>query len=674
MIFEVCEDGSVILKHFSNRDADPEVKKHPVKRKIVNVHVSGENKMENHVFKNTGCSGDLTLKYHSHKYYENELGAKLEITQNDSRMSVISHYQFYNNTDTVRAWTTVKNISDEPLGLEYVSSFTYTGFNDGKQEMEDNLLYHICHNSWNKEFNWQTFTPPELGHENVVVATSKRILVSNTGTWSTKEYIPMGAIENTELKSVYLWQIESNGSWEWEISGIGSLLYLNLSGPTDNEHAWYKELDSGESFESVTVAISLGENFNSALKEMTLYRRNIYKINEANAKIPVIFNDYMNCLGANPTEENEIPIIDLAAKAGAEYYCMDAGWHEEKTWGWMFNIGEWQECAARFPHGLKKVFDHVKEKGMVPGIWVEIEVMGIDCPIAKEWPDECFFMKHGKRVATRGRYQLDFRSTIVRDYVTGVVDRLIRDYGIGYFKFDYNQDSGVGTEANSDSLGDGLLEHNRAVYSWLCEISAKYPDLIIENCASGGMRMDYKQLSLLSIQSTSDQTNYLWNANIASKSSTAVLPEQSAVWAYPRGEADENNVVMNMVNSLLQRIHLSGKIFDWSDWQMAIVQEAIECYKSYRHEIPLSIPFYPLGLAKQTDPFFCSAYYTPSCVRMAVWRMDGEDDTVFIPVATEYQNTRIIYPKKNKATVTRVDGGVKVTLNDKRSAIILEIY
>ena len=673
ILFEVCEDGSTILKHFSLRDEDKDRVKAPEKRKIVNIQVSGENKMDNHIFKNTGCSGDYTLKYDSHEYYENELGNKLEIVQKDSRMRVVSHYQFYRDASAVRAWTSVTNIADEPLGLQYVSSFTYTGFDDGKLPIEENIRYHICHNTWNKEFNWRSFTPAELGHENVVVATSKRILVSNCGTWSTKEYIPMGAIENTELNQVYLWQIENNGSWEWEISGISNMLYLNLSGPTDNEHGWYKELEKGEGFESVKVCIALGESFDGALAEMTAYRRHIYKMNSANANIPVIFNDYMNCLGANPTEENEIPIIDLAAEAGAEYYCMDAGWHEEKTWGWMDNIGEWIECEKRFPHGLKAVFDHVRERGMIPGIWVEIEVMGINCPLAKAWPDECFFMRHGKRVKTRGRYQLDFRSKIVRDHATAVVDRLIRDYGIGYFKFDYNQDSGVGTEYNADSVGDGLLEHSRALYGWLCEISRKYPDLIIENCASGGMRIDYKQLSILSIQSTSDQTNYIWNANIASKSATAVLPEQSAVWAYPRGEADENTVVMNMVNALLQRIHLSGKIFDWNEDQMAIVKEGIDCYKTYRHEIPLSVPFYPLGIAKQTDPFFCSAFKTPTCVRMAVWRMDSEDDTVFTPVDTEYKNVRVIFPKKNKATVTRVCGGVNVTLKDKRSAIILEI-
>ena len=186
-IFEICEDESVILKHFSMFDEDTERQKLPAKRKIVNIQVSGENKMENHIFKNTGCSGDYTLKYVSHEYYENTDGNKLEIVQEDSRMRAVSHYQFYRGTSAVRSWTVVTNLADEPLGLQYVSSFTYTGFDDGKLPMEDNLLFHICHNTWNKEFNWQVFTPNQLGLENIVVSTSKRILISNCGTWSTKE-------------------------------------------------------------------------------------------------------------------------------------------------------------------------------------------------------------------------------------------------------------------------------------------------------------------------------------------------------------------------------------------------------------------------------------------------------------------------------------------------------
>ena len=202
----------------------------------------------------------------------------------------------------------------------------------------------------------------------------------------------------------------------------------------------------------------------------------------------------------------------------------------------------------------------------------------------------------------------------------------------------------------------------------------KYPHLIIENCASGGMRMDYKMLSILPIQSTSDQSNYKMNANIAAKSSTAVIPEQSAVWSYPVAASTKNEVQMNMVNSLLQRIHLSGQIHGWNEEQMGEVIKAIECYKTYRHEIPKSIPFYPLGIPSVQDTFFCSAYKTPTCIRLGVWRMESENDTLFIPLNTEYQNVRVRYPLDNGAVVQRVEGGINVTLPEQITAVIVEVF
>ena len=672
MIFEITEAGSVVLKHFGKKGAFTEREKTNPKLGIVNIHVSGDNPNDHHFFKHAGCSADFSLKYVSHTSYQNDLGCKIEFTLEDEKLRATVHYQLYDGIAAVRSWCTVTNISEQNVGLEYVSTFAYNGIDEGKLSPNENLAVYIPHNCWCNELDWRKYSLSDLGIEGVRGASSKRINICSSGTWSTKEYVPMGAIENTEIGSAYLWQIENNGSWQWEIAGTVGMLYLKLSGPTENESHWYKELKSGESFETVTACVALGSDFDSALAELTAYRRRLFANHERNSALSVIFNDYMNCLGADPTEEKEIPVIDLAARTGAEYYCMDAGWYADGTW-WE-TVGEWMPCSWRFPNGLKAVFDHVKEKGMVPGIWLEIEVMGINCPLAKEWPDERFFMRHGKRVIDHGRYQLDFRNKDVRDFATGVVDRLISEYGIGYIKTDYNIDGGIGTELDSDSFGDGLLEHNRAYFDWIKSIMDKYPSLIIENCASGGMRMDYKMLSILPIQSTSDQTNYKLNANIAAKSSTAVLPEQSAVWAYPLAAASKNEIQMNMVNAMLQRIHLSGQIFKWNDEQLGMVRDAIECYKSYRHEILDSVPFYPLGIPHVSDRLFCSAYKTPSCIRLGVWRMDSEPDTLFIPLDTDKQDVKIRYPIDNGASVTRVDGGINVTLPEQFTAVIVEVF
>ena len=329
--------------------------------------------------------------------------------------------------------------------------------------------------------------------------------------------------------------------------------------------------------------------------------------------------------------------------------------------------------AVRFPNGLKKIFDYIKEKGMIPGIWLEPEVMGINCPLSKEWSDDCFFMRHGKRVIDHGRYQLDFRNAFVCDHLTKVIDRLVSDYGIGYIKLDYNIEGGIGTEHAADSVGDGLLEHNRAYFKWLSDIQNRYPQLVIENCASGGMRMDYKMLSLASIQSTSDQTDYKKTARISAAASTAVLPEQGAVWSYPLGTSERNAVIMNMINAMLCRIHLSGKIFAWNEEQMALVKEALSIYKSYRHEIPQAVPFYPLGLPTSSDELFCAAYRYPSCIRLAVWRLDSEKSDIFIPIETHFDSVKIVYPSTGTASVTIAESGINLSLPQKNSAVLIEI-
>ena len=142
----------------------------------------------------------------------------------------------------------------------------------------------------------------------------------------------MGAVQNTETATTLLWQIESNGSWQWEISDIDNAMYLKLSGPTEQENSWYKELRKNETFESVPVCIAIGVDFNDALAHLTAYRRVLASNRGADRSLPVIFNDYMNCLWADPTEEKLIPVIDKAAEVGAEYYCMDAGWYADGTW------------------------------------------------------------------------------------------------------------------------------------------------------------------------------------------------------------------------------------------------------------------------------------------------------------------------------------------------------
>lgn len=600
--------------------------------RLVEIHISGENQAANHGPKHTGTMPGHRLTYKTHRDYRTGPGRKLELETEDAGLTVISHLQFYDGIPVVRSWTEVRNDGPVAQGLEYVSSFALTGIaKEGLLPWDQKSRLHVPHHTWFGEGQWRSYTLPELGLSRVNDFSLKRLAYSNTGTWSTSQYLPMGCFENSECGNCLFWQIEHNGSWHWEISDQGGQLYLQLSGPTENENAWWQRLAPGETFTTVPVAVgAVDGGFQKAIRELTRYRRAIRRPNRDNQTLPVIFNDYMNCLFGDPTTARLIPLIDAAAAVGCEYFCIDAGWYSDGEW-WD-GVGEWLPAPNRFPGGIREPLDYIRAKGMVPGLWLELEVMGIHCPLAARLPDDWFFIRHGKRVIDNGRYQLDFRNPQVREHADQVMQRLVAEYGIGYIKMDYNINAGSGTEWEADSCGAGLLEHNRAYLAWLDDIFRRYPELVIENCSSGGMRMDYALLSRHSIQSSSDQTDYRKYAAIAASCATGVTPEQCAVWSYPLREGDAEEVVFNMVNAILMRIHQSGHLAEISAERLALVGEGLAYYKAIRGDIREGLPFWPLGLPTFQDAWISWGLQCGAKTYLAVWRLAGSRESCRLPL------------------------------------------
>lgn len=643
LVFEITEEKELKLLHFSSLPFQQETIKARTTQgsfNLVEIDIAGlDRPLERHGTKYIVTAPGYRMKYESHKDYINGLGRKLEFTTFDEETGiyVISHLQFYKRVSVVRCWSEVINKGKETQTLLYISSFNYTGIEkEGILPRDEKMLLKIPHNSWQREMDWQDYTLEQLGigqsQPVVEQRSSKAIGITNTGNWSTKEYLPMAYLENTETATNLFWQIEHNGSWHWEISDQTAHLYLALSGPTETESHWFKNLKPGDSFISVPVAVGATRgSFDTAMGELTKYRRIIRRPNKDNESLAVIFNDYMNCLWADPTTEKELPLIDAAAAAGCEYFCIDAGWYSSGFW-WD-NVGQWQESRERFPNGLKEVTDYIRSKGLIPGVWLELEVMGIKCPKALQVPEDWFFVRHGKKVYDRSRYQLDFRNPQVIEHANEVIDRLISEYGVGYIKMDYNIEPGIGTELSADSVGDGLLGHERAYLAWLDSIFKKYPDLIIENCSSGGLRIDYAMLQRYSIQSTSDQDDYRRYATIAANSPSGLTPEQSAIWSYPLTKGDKEEVVFNMVNAMLLRIHQSGHLGNISEDRKALVKEALDYYKTMRQDIKTSLPFWPLGLSKFSDGWVSLGLKAEKKLYIAVWRRNSQEDTCILPVA-----------------------------------------
>ena len=658
--FEVLDSGKVALSRIGSNDLSNASEKDKEQMVLTEVQVTGENihhKGVGFVSTEPGSS----LHYLSHRVVENDNGKTLEVTQENGALKVINYYQLFDNTPVIRSWVTLENAGEGDLGIEYVSSFALTGINQAGDltgnYAEDNVFY-VANNDWTAEAQWKANTLKDAGLDYWVdgekgQASSKRISITNNSSWSCSEYSPNGILVNKRTGQAAIWQIENNGAWHYELTdiGAGNLLAIRLSGPEEYDNHWWKNLKAGESFTTIPVAFGqLNGDFEAALDAMTTYRRAIRRPNKDNQQLPVIFNDYMNGLSGDPTTAKEKPLIDAAAAAGCEYYVVDCGWYAPGYW-WD-SVGESQPSTERFPNGITEVIDYIRSKGMVPGLWLEIEVMGIKCPLADQLPDDWFFTRHGKRVIDSDRYHLDFTNPAVRKYADEVVDRLVKQYGVGYIKMDYNITTGIGTDHDADSYGDGLLKHNRAYLKWLDQVFQRYPDLVIENCGSGGMRHDYAMLQRHSIQSMSDQTDYLRNGNIAAVGGSVVAPEQCAIWSYPLKDGDDEEVIFNMVNAMLVRIHQSGLLNEVTGHRLALVKEGIASYKQYRDKIPTMLPIWPTGLSALDDSWFSYGLKDENTIYLAIWRGKGGDTTTTINLEKYGQVNAVeqIFPKADNLT------------------------
>ncbi len=592
------------------------------------------------------------LRYVDHAIETAGLVKTLRIRQVDDvdGLEVVSVLRTRSNVPAVQAWTEITNVDGLPVTLQAVTSFATGAFVDDHIAVEDFVLGR-ARAEWCAESRWSWI--PLAGRDGLPSintalhdhdARGSLVTVSRS-TWSSGEFLPTGVLTDQRTGRSWAWQIEHNGPWRFELDSgrdDSSALVLLLGGPNDLDHQWTKRLTAGETFESVPVAIATSERgWEGAIAALTEHRRAIKRAAPADAELPLVFNDYMNTLMGDPTTERLMPLIAAAAATGAEIFCIDAGWYDDGG-AWWPSVGEWIPSIKRFPGGFDEVLDRIRDAGMQVGLWVEPEVIGIHSPMASRLPDEAFLQRYGERIVEHERYHLDLRHPAVIAHLDEVFDRLIGQAGARFFKLDYNVTPGAGTDLDAFSVGDGLLQHNRAHLAWLDALIARHPDVVFENCASGAMRMDYAMLSRLDLQSTSDQQDPLLYAAIAASAPASVLPEQAGNWAYPQPGTSSEAIAYCMVNGLAGRLYLSGPLDRMSEQELALVNEAVDVYKSSRRALRRSTPVWPLGLPAWRDDTVALGLETDAAVTLAVWHRTDAPAHLELPIPSLFGMSAVV--------------------------------
>ncbi|MFE0930419.1 alpha-galactosidase [Streptomyces mutabilis] len=627
------------------------------------------------------------LRYVRHATAENRLTVHLHDPVTD--VGVAAHYRRTPGLPVITAWAEV-TAGDREVVLEHVSSFVVAGVAGALgagRRWEQEVTCWWADNPWSGEYRWKGRPLSEAGLVDTGMTrygqtgSKNRVTWTSTGSWPSSEQLPMGWLAGPA--ATLAWQIEHNGSWHAEVADRFDEVYLLLSGPGQREHQWSVRLTPGESFTGVPATIALAPDRDAALAALIAHRRTHRRPHPDTRTLPVVFNDFMNCLMGDPTTDRLLPLIDAAAAAGAEYFCIDAGWYDDERAGegpggvpgWWDTVGHWEPAPSRFPRGLGEVTDAIRAAGMVPGLWLEPEVIGVRNPLAARLPEEAFFRRDGRRLSEWGRHQLDLRHPAAVAHLDRTVDRLVTTYGLGYLKLDYNIDIGAGTDSAPHDAGHGLLEHNRAYLRWLEAVMDRHPGLVLEGCAAGGMRVDHATLARVPVQSLTDQQDARLIAAIAAAAPACVPPEQGAVWAYPDREQTDAEIAFTMISSMLGRIHLSGRLDLLDAHQLGEVARAVAVYRTYRHRLPDAVPSWPLGLPGWRDEWLALALDLGTERLLAVWRRGADTSVKEIRIPAGFGEVHTLHSASGSCSAVRGPAGdtLHVTLPEPWSAVLLRL-
>ncbi len=193
--------------------------------------------------------------------------------------------------------------------------------------------------------------------------------------------------------------------------------------------------------------------------------------------------------GKRATERNQLAIIKKAAELGCEAYWMDAYWYPQP---WHLNVGNWYPRPDDFPRGLRPLADAAHKAGMKFVLWFEPE---------RVWPGTQFDRVHPEfllKLGGGGNRLYNLGDPKARQFLSDFLDQRIKQWGVDVYRNDFNIDplSFWQKYDAPDRQGVTEMRYIEGLYRMWSELMRRNPDLTIDNCASGGRRIDVETCSL----------------------------------------------------------------------------------------------------------------------------------------------------------------------------------
>ena len=237
-------------------------------------------------------------------------------------------------------------------------------------------------------------------------------------------------------------------------------------------------LEPGASFQTPeAVLVCSGEGLGGMSRAYhDFFRRHL--IRGQKKRRPTLLNSWEACY-FDFDHDRLLHLGQEAAKYGIELLVVDDGWfgkrNDETT-----SLGDWAVNEEKLPGGLKRLGEELAELGVALGVWIEPEMVSPDSDLYRAHPD--YALAVPGRIPTLARNQ----------FVLDLTRKEVRSAPISYVKWDMNRPL---TDVYSASLpperqGETAHRYVLGLYELQERLITDFPDILLENCCSGGGRFD----------------------------------------------------------------------------------------------------------------------------------------------------------------------------------------
>jgi alpha-galactosidase len=192
------------------------------------------------------------------------------------------------------------------------------------------------------------------------------------------------------------------------------------------------------------------------------------------------------------TESYALAMIERLRQFGIdpEACWIDAGWYENSTKYWWSGVGSWFPSRERFPRGLKPVTEAAKKWGKGFVIWFEPERVYEGTWLDREHPEWL------TKLPGNSNRLLNLGDPMALRWLSDHISNFLQTEGVTIYRQDFNFDPAPYWQAmdSPDRIGIAEMKHIEGLYAYWDALLARVPGLLIDNCASGGRRIDLETI------------------------------------------------------------------------------------------------------------------------------------------------------------------------------------